>query len=74
MPTTKRKRPPMQEFVRIMNAEMRRQDIGHSELSHRAGGGRAYLYRVLKKKQTPSIEWAGRVAAVLGIKISFTAD
>ncbi len=61
----------MDEFIDVVLAEMERQGITYTELARSAGVGRPYLYRVLSKDQTPSFEWAEKVATVLRIQISF---
>ncbi len=61
----------MEEFIQRIETEMVQQDITMSELARAAGCGRPYLYRVLNREQSPSLEWAANVARTLGIAISF---
>lgn len=67
----RRSRTVVDEFIDVVVAEMERQGITYSELARSAGVGRPYLYRVLAKEQTPSFEWAEKVATILRIQISF---
>ena len=60
------------EFIEQVQAEIQRQGITLSELARRAECGRPYLYRVLTREQSPSLEWAEKVAAALGL--SFTLE
>lgn len=62
--------PIVDEFVERVVEEMERQSISHSELARRADCGRPYLYRVLAREHSPSLDWAEKVAAVLGLEFS----
>jgi DNA-binding phage protein len=58
------------EFIEHVEAEMERQGISLSELARRAECGRPYLHRVLARTQSPSLEWAEKVAAALGMQFT----
>ena len=60
------------EFIETVTIEMQRQGLTMTELARRAECGRPYLYRVLSREQSPSLEWAEKVAAVLGL--AFTLE
>lgn len=64
----------MNEFVSIVLKELDKKGMTRSELAAKAGVGRPYLYRVLNGEQTPSFDWAERVANVLGISIMFKTE
>lgn len=60
------------EFIDQVRAEMARQGISMSELARRAECGRPYLHRVLSREQCPTLDWAEKVAQVLGL--TFTLE
>lgn len=62
----------VEEFIEQVEAEVERQGISLSELARRAGCGRPYLHRVLTRQQSPSLEWAEKVAEALGL--TFTLE
>lgn len=57
----------VEEFIETVVAEMQRQGLTMTELAKRAECGRPYLYRVLNREQSPSLEWAEKVAEALGL-------
>ena len=63
----------MDEFIDQVVIEAERQGISLSELARRAGCGRPYLHRVLHGEQSPTLQWAERVAAVLGMKFTLSS-
>ena len=67
----KSRRSAVDEFIDIIIEQKERQGMTYTELARRAGVGLPYLHRVLAKEQTPSFRWAEKVAAVLGVEISF---
>lgn len=67
----KQKASVVEEFIEIVKEQLEIQQITRSELARDAGVGRAYLYRVLDGIQTPSFDWAEKVANTLGISIEF---
>lgn len=64
----RKSRSVVDEFVEQVIREMELQGVTHSELARQAECGRPYLYRVLAREQAPSLEWAEKVAAVLGLR------
>lgn len=60
----------VEQFVCAIEAAMERQGITPSELARNAGIGRPYLYRVLGREQSPSLDWIEKVAKTLGLSIN----
>lgn len=58
------------EFVQAVEQEMKKQGMTLTELARRAKIGRPYLHRVLSGEHAPTLEWAEKVAAVLGLAIT----
>lgn len=58
------------EFIDQVQREIELQGVSLSELARRAGCGRPYLYRVLTRQQSPSLEWAEKVADALGLEFT----
>lgn len=55
------------EFIETVVDEMQRQGLTMTDLAKLAHCGRPYLYRVLNREQSPSLEWAEKVAEALGL-------
>lgn len=62
-------RSAVDEFVTKLRHRMQKLGIKPRELAQKADVGFPYLYRVLKGEQTPSMEWAERVGAHVGLGI-----
>ena len=72
-PTTP-KASVVEKFVELIIEQLKLQQVSRAQLAQKAGVGLPYLYRVLNGEQTPSFDWAEKVAAVLGITIDFHAE
>lgn len=59
----------VEEFVTTLRRRMEVLGIKPTELAAKAHVGYPYLYRVLKGQQTPSLEWAAKVGAKVGLRI-----
>ena len=69
---SKKKEPLVETFVKLVKEQLDFQQMTRAELARQAKVGRGYLYRVLDGEQTPSFDWAEKVAKVLGISIKFS--
>lgn len=67
--TTGKQINAVEEFVTTLRQRMEVLGIKPMELAARAHVGYPYLYRVLKGEQTPSLEWAAKVGAKVGLRI-----
>jgi DNA-binding phage protein len=70
MANGQRKTALVETFVIAIEVAMQRQGLSPTELSRRADVGRPYLYRVLNREQSPSLEWIEKVSSVLGLKVN----
>ena len=59
----------MEDFIKHVKLQMKRQKVGFSELARLAGVGRPYLHRVLNGEHIPTIEWAEKVATALKFSV-----
>jgi len=57
-------------FSTRLQVEMRREKVTINELSIRSGITRAYIYRVLKDEQNPSIAIASKLAESIGLRLT----
>lgn len=64
----------VEEFVTKLRARMNKLGIKPMQLAKEAGVGFPYLYRVLKGEQTPSLDWAAKVGAKVGLRIRTEVD
>jgi gp16 family phage-associated protein len=60
----------MENFVHQIKARMEKLGMTHAQLAEAAGVSRAYIYRILDGKQTPSMEIADSIAEALGLVIT----
>jgi predicted transcriptional regulator len=60
----------VEDFVTKLKSRMAVLKLKPVELAERAGVGYPYLYRVLKREQAPSMEWAEKVGSEVGLRIS----
>lgn len=59
----------VEDFVTKLKSRMAVLKMKPVDLAEEAGVGFPYLYRVLKRQQAPSMEWAEKVGAKVGLKI-----
>ena len=57
------------DFVTKLKSRMAVLKIKPTELAEIAEVGYPYLYRVLKRQQTPSFDWAEKVGGHVGLRI-----
>ncbi len=63
------KKTLMDSAIEIIRDEMAKQGISHTKMAEDLGIGRPYIYRVLARKQTPTMEWIEQVMEYLGVTI-----
>lgn len=60
----------VEDFVSKLKSRMAALKLKPVDLAEKAGVGYPYLYRVLKREQAPSMEWAEKVGAEVGLRIT----
>lgn len=60
----------VEDFVTKLKTRLAVLKMKPTELAEQAGVGYPYLYRVLKREQAPSLEWAEKVGAKVGLRIT----
>lgn len=60
----------MASFIEQIKACMDKRGMTIAQLAEESGVTRAYLYRILDEKQTPSMEIADEIAKALGLVIT----
>lgn len=64
----------MKGFVSAIEAAMIDRNLTVAEVAVAAQVSRQYIYRILRGKQTPTIEVADRIARSLGLRFSIIQD